>query len=662
MRPYWLTVLLLAGAAASGQNADVAKQVYGASQDSVFLIYLNDSTGNPDALGSAFLVAPRLLVTNAHVVEAGNPVLAVGPVRIPLRVLRTDKINDLATLSVDVDLTSKPLPLATATVSPGEQIFAIGNPEGLEKTISQGIISGLRVKDGRNLLQITSPISHGSSGGPILNAKGEVVGVAVGMLQDGQNLNFAVPVEYVRTIMTAKADEHSSPADTANASAQLKELHSKWSTLEYSGEASSEYQQDVAQMIGLMKKVTDASNSESELTQVACLGPDYVDLSDDSIGAARKLVRIRPSVENRALLSYTLYKRSTMESLLAAFAKKDSDEEAQANAAHAQLLNEASHEAAEIAKNSRGDTLLIADFVLGQAREEAGQHLEAISLYSPVANGRPQVCGVDLAEETYRDLISESASAVRPDDAETWFRRFASLYQPGPYDWDSEGDRRAAVKDHMLAADAYEKAAGASESLSYDYCFAANEHYLKSVTAVDEVLADGRKCVDASVKQTGKDAAQYFTTELPIVYSDMAEALEERGVYQSALEYIKESLATKPDNPFALNIEAEIFEGLDRYSECIAAAQAAVRASDGKYPWMVFRLGSCYFDTENWSQAATNFQLVANAEKANAGAAFNLGLSLERQGYSSDAQIWFREALKRNPDDALRAKILSEFK
>jgi tetratricopeptide (TPR) repeat protein len=77
---------------------------------------------------------------------------------------------------------------------------------------------------------------------------------------------------------------------------------------------------------------------------------------------------------------------------------------------------------------------------------------------------------------------------------------------------------------------------------------------------------------------------------------------------------------------------------------------------------MVFRLGSCYFDTENWSQAATNFQLVANAEKANAGAAFNLGLSLERQGYSSDAQIWFREALKRNPDDALRAKILSEFK
>jgi V8-like Glu-specific endopeptidase len=77
MRPYWLTVLLLAGAAVFGQNGDVAKQVYGSSQDSVFLTYLNDSTGTPGALGSAFLVAPRLLVTNAHVVEATSGVLVM---------------------------------------------------------------------------------------------------------------------------------------------------------------------------------------------------------------------------------------------------------------------------------------------------------------------------------------------------------------------------------------------------------------------------------------------------------------------------------------------------------------------------------------------------------------------------------------------------------
>ena len=127
VRPSFLAVmaLVLAGASAFGQTGDEAKRIYDASQDSVFLVYLNDSSGTPSALGSAFLVGPRLLITNAHVADAGSPVLAVGPVRIPMKIIRTDEKNDLAVLSVDVDLTSKPLPLASALVSPGEQIFAI---------------------------------------------------------------------------------------------------------------------------------------------------------------------------------------------------------------------------------------------------------------------------------------------------------------------------------------------------------------------------------------------------------------------------------------------------------------------------------------------------------------------------------------------------------
>ena len=82
-----------AQALALGQAGDEAKKIYSSSQDSVFLVYLNDSSGTPSALGSAFLVAPRLLVTNAHVADAGSPVLAVGPVRIPLKVLRLDEIK-----------------------------------------------------------------------------------------------------------------------------------------------------------------------------------------------------------------------------------------------------------------------------------------------------------------------------------------------------------------------------------------------------------------------------------------------------------------------------------------------------------------------------------------------------------------------------------------
>ena len=102
-----------------------------------------------------------------------------------------------------MDLTSKPLRVSGDKAETGDPVFVIGNPEGLEKTLSQGIVSGVRKLDGRTLLQITSPISHGSSGGPVLNAKGEVEGVAVSMLTEGQNLNFAVPANAVIAFLSA---------------------------------------------------------------------------------------------------------------------------------------------------------------------------------------------------------------------------------------------------------------------------------------------------------------------------------------------------------------------------------------------------------------------------------------------------------------------------
>lgn len=83
----------------------------------------------------------------------------------------------------------------------GDTVFAVGNPEGLEGTFSAGIVSGVRAFGSGKLLQITAPISPGSSGGPVLDAEGRVVGVAEATLRDGQNLNFAVPVEYVARLM-----------------------------------------------------------------------------------------------------------------------------------------------------------------------------------------------------------------------------------------------------------------------------------------------------------------------------------------------------------------------------------------------------------------------------------------------------------------------------
>jgi hypothetical protein len=139
------------------------------------------------------------LITNFHVVDHA-PTLRVrledkGGITFPL-VLTADKAADLALLKMSAN--QHPfLRLACASQPEiGSTVFSIGNPLGvLENTFSQGIISGVRQVNGHTLLQTSAPISHGNSGGPLLNAAGEVVGITTATVEAGQNLNFAVPAD-----------------------------------------------------------------------------------------------------------------------------------------------------------------------------------------------------------------------------------------------------------------------------------------------------------------------------------------------------------------------------------------------------------------------------------------------------------------------------------
>src|SRR5262249_3217617 len=126
-------------------------------------------------------------------------------VRIPASVERVDSMNDLAILTTAGELAASPLPLVEKTPTPGTTVYAIGNPLGLEKSISTGVVAGIREDKGRRMLQSTSPISPGSSGGPVLDASGNVIGVAVGTLEDGQNINFAVPATSVLDLLNKRA-------------------------------------------------------------------------------------------------------------------------------------------------------------------------------------------------------------------------------------------------------------------------------------------------------------------------------------------------------------------------------------------------------------------------------------------------------------------------
>lgn len=199
-----ITVLLLALIINSSLFAQSAKEIAKNCLPSTVSIIMEDNIKQPISLGSGFVLENGKVVTNLHVIEGAKYgyVLENGSSKKHSikGYFQIDKTNDLAILSVPT-LTAQPLAISNLDKPEiGEKIYAIGNPKGLSGTISEGIVSGIRSMENKSLIQITAPISPGSSGGPVINNKGEVIGVAVGTLTSGQNLNFAIPVSLLMTL------------------------------------------------------------------------------------------------------------------------------------------------------------------------------------------------------------------------------------------------------------------------------------------------------------------------------------------------------------------------------------------------------------------------------------------------------------------------------
>src|SRR5690606_29556210 len=178
-----------------------ASRIYSSTAPAVFLIEVRNASGEVVGIGSGFLIEGGRIVTNAHVVEGGQPHLRTGVVALPLSIDRLDPDVDLAVLRADAPIEARPLRLAAAEPDIGTTVFVLGNPRGLERTISEGLLSGRRRLEGRELLQMTAAISPGSSGGPVVDAAGQVVGITVGSFTKGQSLNFAVPVSALRRLL-----------------------------------------------------------------------------------------------------------------------------------------------------------------------------------------------------------------------------------------------------------------------------------------------------------------------------------------------------------------------------------------------------------------------------------------------------------------------------
>ena len=157
-----------------------------------------DANQVPLGMGSGFYFRDNLIATNFHVVEGATSFLikVVGSERkFTSKSVRSFSKN-LDVAIIEATHSAPPLPVVTGNVAEvGSKVVVIGNPKGLEGSVSTGIVSGIREIGELKIYQLTAPISPGSSGGPVFSLDGRVIGIATFTLRNAQNLNFAMPAE-----------------------------------------------------------------------------------------------------------------------------------------------------------------------------------------------------------------------------------------------------------------------------------------------------------------------------------------------------------------------------------------------------------------------------------------------------------------------------------
>jgi serine protease Do len=174
------------------------------------IVRIESKMGKQEAVGTGFAIdASGIIATNLHVVRGADQIrvtLLDGTAYDVAQIIGVDPDRDLTLLSIAVKTPMPTLVLGDSDLmEAGDPVVAIGNPLGvLDYTVSDGLISSVRkVSDQLTLLQTSAPISQGSSGGPLFNTFGEVIGVATAIFTEGQNLNLAVPSKYVSGLLAS---------------------------------------------------------------------------------------------------------------------------------------------------------------------------------------------------------------------------------------------------------------------------------------------------------------------------------------------------------------------------------------------------------------------------------------------------------------------------
>jgi tetratricopeptide (TPR) repeat protein len=650
-----------------GQETGAA--LYREAANSVLWIEVLDASGSVVGTGSGFLAEGGHVLTSAHVVARGTPRIRFGSVALNARVERLDVERDLATLAIEGELSLAGLPLAAQSPPPGTSVWVIGNPQGLERTISAGTTSGTRTEDGVSYLQLSAPVSPGSSGGPVLTSDGKVVGVVRMTLEAGQNLNFAVPIESVRAFLASTGD----PSSVSTFQDALQLLAAERGPLVESPDPSRSRPCHLAQTAIALA----GDDKERWLEVVTIASEDFraVDCPQEHLTWARKAYRMFGAGHEA---SFDVYSASLME---VARAAAPGTPERSALWREAVLAFEQENRV-----RPRSSWSLWAD--LAEAASNLEDHVgtfekaieKAIALCHPIpllSNPTPErkneavdcrhrvgLLGFDHLfakgdiDEAQKALLVATGVRSIPAAGNS-FTRFFDMIE----------DRWLALHFKFGDARRYAEAAQAAaiaaqlweEARSWDSAFDAKCRSAISAAFADrddDVLQRGRECIDLSSKATNTDGRLLGWT-----HWKLAEVLQERGLPDPALVHTQQALALldsekdRGELGDVYRIRASALLDLDRPSESLAASKQALRLTDGAVGSVHFTAGAAAFDLQDFTAAERYFRKASELSPADASAVFNVALCLENQGFQGDAAVWYRKYLKLESDPENRRRV-----
>ncbi|MEO8388082.1 serine protease [Polaromonas sp.] len=225
-------LLLVSWNALAQNSTPSAEQLFERLSPSIWMVKTFDEAGRHIGTGSAVVIQAGTLITNCHVlVKARKVAVTRENVSYGATLEHADPARDLCQLKV-ANFYAPPVAIAAETPKVGARVYAIGNPRGWELTISDGLLSGIRRTDNGELvaLQITVPISPGSSGGGLFDAQGRLIGITTLTRLDAQNLNFAVPAAWIADVparaaaaLAARSERNKPAAATQAGNAQVFE-------------------------------------------------------------------------------------------------------------------------------------------------------------------------------------------------------------------------------------------------------------------------------------------------------------------------------------------------------------------------------------------------------------------------------------------------------